>query len=133
MINSIIKNPELLNVTRHIATLAGWGNFSVTPVVYNGLIDGSEFVTYAIDKLYVAQQMQISGATGGGLPATGRVALYDHANALHGYLRNLNMVYDGADVLYMNNDQVFLNIWFSRVIRNNYSYMMFVGYRLNAT
>ena len=108
-------------LNRHIA--------NVEEFFYDGVIAGSEFLTYAATKLYLCFSLFASGTH------TGANALYfstyDAANALKGYLNANTGVYDtttpGNEYLCLN--WQWENFYFSRLTVVTLTYMRFIGYR----
>jgi len=114
----------------------GLGAVAYTELYYSGLILGSEFVTYDVNKLYFCLSIQLGGSTGTSTNSPSLVA-YDEANNAHQIYRFGNMAWDvtGAQMIYnMNSAPRIQDIWFSCLSQNTLlTYMDFRGYRLDIT
>jgi hypothetical protein len=100
---------------------------NVVPLYYEGVILGTEFLTYAATKLYIAYDFEIAKADVES-NAIGCVAFYSAANALFFSLTNLNS--DFAAQLYILNNARTNNLYFSRIVNIGYDLMRFNGYRI---
>jgi len=123
-------NTEQQNLLDSIEALVGIN--TITPVYYQGAIAGSEFVTYAGGKLYIALELKCSVVGTVNLGAGGYVTLYDTANAVNFYLLNNNFYWDvtAAAKYYHTISLAEKNLYFSRVATAIYSHLIFNGYRI---
>jgi hypothetical protein len=126
---SFKDNAAWNNLWRHIPTIFAYN--TITPLVYENVIAGSEFVTYAATKLYVAEEFV---ATRVGVPNVdlGYVTLYDVANAVCFSFDETALAWDttAAGFKYSALGIIHKNLFFSRIATNLYVYIKFIGYRL---
>lgn len=113
---------------------AGLGAVAIVPLRYFSSIGGSEFLTYNVNKLYFCFQFCASASTGGAT-TQGIVQLYDEGNVLASDLHQNSAYWDttAAVVKYYPNNATHNNFYFSRIVVNTYSRMIFIGYRLEIT
>lgn len=121
--------PEQRNLWSWI--IANFPPASITPLYYIGAIAGSEFVTYNINKLYVATDLSFDGLTTvafGGAYAT----LFDKTNNISFVCCNSAIVWNvtGAAINYLPNVIILRNVYFSRVTNSVALDIAFNGYRL---
>lgn len=119
--------PEQLNLWQNVKGLIAYT--AITPIYYQGVIAGSEFLTYNAGKLYIALDLSFNGY---GIANTGVVTLYNMADAVCLQLNNLNMAWDTTAALmkFTINTIQTQNLYFSRIITTTYSHLKFNGYRL---
>ncbi len=104
---------------------------TVTPVFFQGVIAGSEFLTYSAKKLYICLSLLIG--TDFTLRATGAaIRLYNEANAVSMALSNQSWSYTGAAAQVMHNHFSVENVYFSRIDQSAtyYPYLTFIGYKV---
>lgn len=110
-----------------------WGvGFTVVPLYRQGMIAGSEFLTYT-KKLYFALEMGISQLAPQGTSATPCVTLYNESNVASFIMNNGSICYDSAGVEFdiLPNTYFLHNVYFSRiVVTNTYSHLVFNGYKV---
>lgn len=108
---------------RHIA--------NVEPLHFIGASAGSEFLTYAATKLYIAYKLGFSYSTTIGAAAC-IATLYNEANAAMYYCQNNDVLYDtgAAAARYSGNTYYEYNLYFSRVVLAVYANLTFTGYRI---
>jgi hypothetical protein len=100
---------------------------------YQGLIAGSEFLTYNASKLYICFDSQFSWNNASQATVTGCwVISYDAANAICNYYSNVIPVWDvvAAGIKYTNPDLVIKNFYFSRIDIGGLTTMKFNGFRV---
>lgn len=121
--------PAQINAWNIVRALIAWT--TITPICIDVLIAGSEFLTYNAGKLYLALDFNVGYPTT--VAADGFLYTYDQANAIMGCYNNVNNYWDVTAVLRKAtlNSMVLNNIWFSRIVSGNYTYLHFNGYRLN--
>jgi len=103
---------------------------NVEPVCYQGASAGSEFLTYAATKMYIAFKLGFGYLTTIG--AAGCIAtLYNEANVAFYYCQNNDVLYDtgAGGARYSGNTYVEYDTYFSRVALTTYTQLMFIGYR----
>jgi hypothetical protein len=122
--------PETLILWNYLRTT--FAITAITPLYFQGAIAGSEFLTYAANKLYFCINGKFNGATAGAVGAGATVTLYNEANAISMYLQNTSMSWNTSTTA----QQFTLNLidvnslYFSRLANSQYTYMIFNGYRL---
>ena len=104
---------------------------TITPLVYQGPLVGSEFLVYSAKKLYIALSLNASSDNSLGTDPCG-LELFDAANAVNSGYNNLNV---DALASYHYNDINIDNVFFSRVrtdlsVGNVYLYIRFIGYKI---
>ncbi len=120
--------PEQINFWRNVKGLIAWN--TITPVYFNGLIAGSEFLTRLATKLYVALEVEFSASAGPGGDG-GLITLYDEGDVIVHYLHQNSMAMDIADTPWLTINTVYArNLYFSRIDTVAYETMRFNGYRL---
>jgi hypothetical protein len=124
-------NPEQNILWEKAITLLA-GVQTITPLFYQGVIVGSEFVTYSAKKLYVALSLNVSSNSSLGDHPCG-LELFDKANILNAGYNNSNV---DAYAFYHFNDINIDNIIFSRLLSDDgfgnpaYLQMRFIGYKI---
>lgn len=100
---------------------------------YIGVILGSEFLTYSVNKMYFALDFVVSGIPTAASATVGYVFFYNEANALTFTFSNNSAVWDAtAAVLKQSaNSGVLHNILFSRIVSQAHLQISFIGYRLS--
>jgi len=102
---------------------------NVEPLYYNGVIAGTEFLTYAATKLYLTLSLVFPGGVGA---LFGYIQTYNEANAASHVYTNSTLTYNTTTpiLVYINNILKISNIYFSRFTNANHTYMTFIGYRI---
>jgi len=104
---------------------AAWN--TITPIFYQAPILGSEFLVYDVDKAYVALQLEFTNAI---VPSgVGAVIFRGNGDVIMFQAFN-NYLEDHATAQYFANDLVKLNTYFYRIVVIGYTYIKFIGYRL---
>lgn len=122
--------PEQINLWNIASALIAWN--TITPIYYCDVIAASEFTVYNAAKLYIALELEV----GSKLDGTGNestIYLYNMADALMFYTRNIDAYWDGtaAAARYCYNTIFLKNHYFSRLqMLFTPTYMKFNGYRL---
>lgn len=125
-----LATPQQRNLYRYASGLIAFN--SVTPVFYSGLIAGSEFLVYNAGKVYIC--LDVMFATNASTnPAAYIINTYDMANAVNGALMNNRVYWDTVTPApkFGGINMNVKNFWFSRIVANNFNYIIFNGYRLN--
>lgn len=102
----------------------------ITQLHFTGLYAGSEFLTYAATKLYIAEEFYYTKA--GAISALAPLAFYDNANALKLQLSSTMPYWNStaAAVYYHIVPGYITNFWFSRILGTQTEYIQFTGYRI---
>ena len=108
--------------------------FNITafePLLYEGAIAGSEFLTYDANKMYLCFDF-VAGFSAGANNANCRIVFYDEGNAIILQSQNASIAYEAvaAAIFYGKNDTEMKNLYFSRINPITYNYMKFIGYRI---
>jgi len=105
---------------------------TVTELVYEGLIAGSEFLVYNANKLYICFDLNINFNSSAGA-THGLINFFDEGNAANMYGQNNSITYEAvaAAIWYGKNNLNIKNLYFSRFVIATYNYMKFIGYRIN--
>jgi hypothetical protein len=104
---------------------------TITPFHFQGVIAGSEFLTYNAGKLYIINQIVTESlALLNGVPW---IRCYDMANAVTNYLGSNSVFWDAtaAAVKIISSTVTVKDFWFSRIEANQMTTIMLDGYRLN--
>ena len=107
-------------------------NFAnVEPLVFEGAVLGSEFLTYAATKLYLCFDIVYGSSLIAGVVQK-YVEHYNENNVLFGNLKKESIGYDQVAVVtnYIGNNVNVKNFYFGRNASVNYNYMKFIGYRI---
>jgi len=101
------------------------------PLLYEGAIAGSEFLTYNANKLYLCFDI-IVGYSNVSSANRGYIIFYDEGNAINLYSSQNSIAYEAvaAAIWYNKNDANMKNLYFSRIVNTQYNYMKFIGYRI---
>lgn len=104
---------------------------NVVPLYYEGVIAGSEFLTYAANKLYFCFASQF-GCNDLSVIQSGIIDVYDENNVLSGRYTEQSILFDTVATVpnYMKNIIKINNYYFGRYIVARYNYMRFTGYRI---
>lgn len=105
---------------------------AITPLYFQGAIAGSEFLTYAADKLYFCVNGKFNGSTAGPVGAGATITLYNETNAISMYLQNTSMSWNTSTTAqqFTVNLLDVNSVYFSRLTNSQYTYMIFNGYSL---
>lgn len=98
---------------------------NVEPLYYQGVIAGTEFLTYAATKLYLCLFLFSSPSNGGAV----QTALYNEANAVSSTTSDIIAYWNGAAAVYYSNTSFLYNNYFSRIV-SGYTYILFNGFRI---
>jgi len=130
MIEEIKDSPQARILENHLLALTG-GFVTCVQLYFTGLVAGSEFLTYAVDKLYLA--LNVKAGFGGALVnAVYYCTFYNQANAVSFIADNTNPYWDTTAAAYKaaGNYLSVDNIFFSRVTLSSYLYFSFNGYKI---
>jgi hypothetical protein len=105
---------------------------NIIPLDYKGASAGSEFLTYAANKLYVAISFEVSYSASTAVPNAARLDIYNHLNALCFCGCNTIPVWNTtlAALRYVEQNCKKENFYFGRIVCNVYNYIKFNGYRI---
>ena len=101
------------------------------PIYYQGAVAGSEFLTFAGTKLYMALEFSAGGSTASSAAAFS-TTLYDSLNAISMYINANSGLFDTVAAanefapMYVQAH----NFYFSRLTCSVYTHIIFKGYRL---
>jgi len=104
---------------------------AIVPLYFQNAIVGSEFLTYAATKLYMALEIEFTfGGATGSFP--GFVSFYNQLNLTSDYGANNSPYWDATAAVVKQdiNTLIRRNLYFSRFINTIYPYLKFIGYRL---
>jgi hypothetical protein len=99
---------------------------TITPMFYQGVIAGTEFLTYDAAKLYIALELEFGAAASAASQSS--IGLYDETNTLSFNPAN---DYTYAVNIFIGNSFAGKNYYFSRFITVNIANMKFNGYKLH--
>lgn len=105
---------------------------AVQPLSITVASAGSEFLTYAATKMYLALTIGFGYNSGQALAGSGHATFYDFNNVIDYYLNQCNPVWDGAakcSYPTIIKDMII----FSRIALTRYNYIDFKGYRITRT
>lgn len=131
MFSKDFENSDIFrNLWRYVITLGVFNSFA--PLVYTGVLAGSEFLTYDAKKYYIAKQLELTDARSPNVDSANAI-LYDRANAVMLSHQNSVFAWDttAAAFKYQGNDIKLYNQHFSKITSNLYYHIHFIGYRLN--
>jgi hypothetical protein len=102
---------------------------TITPLFYQGVIAGSEFLTYDAKKLYACLYACVSG---GPTNASSRfLNVYDETNTLSSSFTNSVSSGQAGPSFTQPNDIKVKALYFSRILSTNgYVYIHFIGYKI---
>jgi len=131
MLPEIKYNPEVQILWNYLR--ATFAITAVVPLYYEGVIAGSEFLTYAATKLYMF--LQLTGMSDAVVANIPRFRLYNAANAL---FQNIGFTSTYWDATAAGNRNIAIsfdnkNGYFSRFTAEGYTNMTFIGYRITRT
>jgi hypothetical protein len=103
---------------------------SVEPVYYQGLIAGTEFLTYVVTKLYICYSIEFDSANV--TNAQPFITFFDETNTNSYFLNNSAPYWDASGTAVKHDDNVVIskNLYFSRITTTLYTSMVFIGYRV---
>lgn len=116
--------PEQINFWKRCEGLIAWT--TITPLYYEGLVAGSEFLTYNAGKLYIALEMKAANRT----VAASYMWLFNMANVEVFTLVDLKMTDTAGPVVQYATVSVCC-VYFSRIVVQTLDQIIFNGYRLN--
>ena len=104
---------------------------NVEPLYFQGASAGTEFLTYAATKLYIALLIEANGQALGSI-AGSSFSLYNEANAINSIYSNINAYWNGTTnaVNYNHQFVTVKNSYFSRVALITLNYIKFNGFRI---
>jgi hypothetical protein len=125
-----INSPEQLILWNYVQNLIAWT--TITPLHYTGVIAGSEFLTYAVGKLYVCYNF-IAMGTPVANAASAFIEIHNEADTNIGRPGNNSMAWDVTAVAFKYGavSMILNNFYFSRFVEQTYTGMSFSGFRLN--
>jgi hypothetical protein len=103
----------------------------MVPLFYEGVIAGSEFLTYAATKLYLCLEFSASYTSTAGV-APAYINFYNELNAAFNAIHKNSVLWNatGATINYCPVQADKENFYFARFLNGVYIYMKFNGYRL---
>lgn len=127
----ITVSPEQDNLWSRVCTFANI--LDIVPLYYTDAIAGSEFLTYAANKLYVALNLEVSYSLSSAVTNPALLTIYDQANAVCFYGVNTKPVWDTLvpEVKYCENNYLKTDFYFSRIAVTIFNYIHFNGYRID--
>ena len=129
MIEEIKDSPQARIVENHLLALLG-GFTTCVQLCFQGAIAGSEFLNYAVDKLYFGLEIYFGGGSiNAGIT---NVTFYDQANAINLYINDVAAYWDvtAAASRFASNSPLLHNIFFSRIVSLTYTHIKFIGYKI---
>ena len=128
--NMNVEQQALLNHLRATFTITG-----VVPLYYQGAIAGSEFLTYAATKLYLAIELEFVYSAALAVAALSYVRLYNAADAAFYFYQNSVLGWDAtaAAFKYVPLQIDDHTVYFSRITNQTFDYIKFNGYRITRT
>lgn len=103
---------------------------TIVPLFYQGVIAGSEFLTYAADKLYLCLSCEFSHNLAEGANPF-RVTFYNEGDAAFFYYNQDFLTHDGmTPTTYYGWNYNMQNLYFSRITVGVYTHVKFIGYRI---
>lgn len=106
-------------------------NLIITPIFYQGLTAGSEFLIYAVNKMYVGHQIEAMGTTSLSVGASA-INVFNKSN-VNDYVLSFNsLAWDAtaAAMRFLPNNYIAKNVFFSRLTFVVMSAFKFIGYRI---
>lgn len=104
---------------------------NVEPLYFKGAIAASEFLIYAATKLYLCLELIGNMADTDHVAACSYVQTYNEANAVSGQHGDNGYTHAPAGVdEYTPNDVIVHDLYFSRLVTQNYTYIQFNGFRI---
>lgn len=106
------------------------GDNQITPFFFEGIIAGSELLTYNANKLYFALDLELS-TDPTPLPTPGYGWLYDETNTIFFHLNNNSLYYDATATAYkaVPNNAITKNVYFSRLSVQSITKVKFIGFK----
>ena len=103
---------------------------NVEPIYYQGAVAGSEFTVYAATKLYLVHYVATTVAQGG--VVVPGIQLFDEADAAIGTIGNCASYFDTVAVAQRSvaNTLNLAPIYFSRLVGQGITGIIFIGYRI---
>jgi hypothetical protein len=120
------STPEQRVLIQYVENLPGYT--SLVPLYFKGAIAATEFLTYAVTKVYLC----LIGRFGQSAVAgnAGTITLYNTGDAVSMIIANNAPYWDGAAIQVIKNTFEIKNTCFSRIVNVQYTYMEFIGYRV---
>lgn len=133
-VDEIIKNSsaEQRVIWQQIRLITG-ENASVQQFYYCGPIAGTEFLTYSVNKLYFAFNCKFGYSSVNLGASGGNINIFNEANVASMYLQNTFAIWNatGAAPNFGYNLIDVNNIYFSRILQSQYTYMSFTGVKFS--
>ena len=106
---------------------------NVEPLLYEGAIAGSEFLTYDANKLYLCFDIYIGYSAGATAAAARSIRFSDENDVINLCIQNNSIAYESiaASIFYNSNNMNVKNLYFSRFVNQLYYYLKFIGYRIS--
>jgi hypothetical protein len=125
------SSPEQKILWEQIRLLTG-ENAAVRKLVFAGNIAASEFETYSANKLYLCYSL-IIGAVISLSGAAGYITFYKEGNAVSFYYGDNSLMYDAGAAAgrYGHNSFQINNFYFTRIVRQQYTQIVFNGFRID--
>jgi hypothetical protein len=101
---------------------------NVEPLFYNGLLAGTEFLVFNINKLYLTYSLKFD-TNASSSASQGFVDIMDETNTAYFRMGNIFPIFDGS-TKYNNNQCEIFNVYFYRALVVNLFGMVFNGYRI---
>ena len=122
--------PEQINFWNQVKGKIAWN--TITPMYYQGAIGGSEFLTYAATKLYIALEVEFSAPHIPPTASTPNITLRDEADVIDFYVAHSDFEFKPTDSTLAYYLKLFRlqNVYFSRIETTLFSVMRFNGYKL---
>jgi hypothetical protein len=122
--------PEEFNAWQFASGLIAYN--TLLPFYYNGVIAGSEFLTYAATKIYFGLSVVFSNSSAAAGAGAGLETFYDKNDVIMSYYVNSYPVWDttAAALKYVRASYSLKNIAFSRLAATASTHIIFNGYKL---
>lgn len=124
-------NAAEANLWRYVTGLLV-GVQTITPLYYNGLSVGTEYLTYSAKKLYIALDFIAYYASGTPMLAAALVTFHDQNDAISSYGYKSYPVWETVvpEMRVSNHEYKAQNFFFSRIELSTYSRIRFNGYKI---
>lgn len=130
MIDEIKNDPAARILEQYLYTQLG-GFISCDFYYHQGVIAGSEFLTYAANKIYMAIEFKAGTSSVADINAV-RIEFYNEAN-VQSFVFTNNVAFwntAGAAINYGKNCIDLKHIYFSRIVNSQNTHMIFNGYKI---
>jgi hypothetical protein len=126
-----VFNEQLRMIFNQVIEPWGAPTITITPLFYQGVIAGSEFLTYNVNKVYLCESVNFMGGTSY-INTSTYINLYDLTNALFVNHSSQSTYWDTvANVFRTVSESNYLyNLYFSRFLSANHGSIIFHGYRI---